>query len=83
EGISEVKFELKDAPRLLKCSGCSLVYYCNKECQTADWKTHKAECKAKLWRLDTRAEAARRMENARRAEMSDFLSQAGFMTVNI
>lgn len=29
---------------MLKCSGCQYVYYCNRECQTAAWKLHKAEC---------------------------------------
>ena len=28
----------------LRCSGCMLVYYCNKECQLAHWKEHKKVC---------------------------------------
>lgn len=28
------------------CSGCYMVHYCNRECQLADRKTHKASCKA-------------------------------------
>jgi hypothetical protein len=28
-----------------QCSGCKLVYYCNKECQNAHWKQHRASCK--------------------------------------
>ena len=24
-----------------KCSGCEAVLYCSKECQTADWRTHR------------------------------------------
>lgn len=27
-----------------KCSGCDFVYYCDKECQRADWPDHKAQC---------------------------------------
>ena len=26
------------------CSKCKIVYYCNRECQKAHWKTHKLEC---------------------------------------
>jgi len=26
------------------CLGCFTVRYCDKECQRADWKTHKPEC---------------------------------------
>ncbi|KAK0482797.1 hypothetical protein IW261DRAFT_1469714 [Armillaria novae-zelandiae] len=29
----------------LTCSGCYLVRYCSKECQTAHWKSHKKDCK--------------------------------------
>jgi hypothetical protein len=28
-----------------KCSGCSLVAYCSKDCQKKDWKEHKPFCK--------------------------------------
>lgn len=28
----------------LKCSNCKCVYYCSKEHQTQDWKTHKEGC---------------------------------------
>lgn len=27
-----------------KCGKCKAVYYCTKECQTADWKDHKILC---------------------------------------
>ena len=29
---------------LRKCSECKKMYYCNKKCQTIDWKKHKYEC---------------------------------------
>jgi hypothetical protein len=29
-----------------KCAACGLAHYCNKECQTADWKEHKVVCTA-------------------------------------
>jgi hypothetical protein len=28
-----------------RCEDCQQVYYCGLECQTADWKRHKRECK--------------------------------------
>ena len=28
-----------------KCTGCKLVYYCNRNCQKKDWKLHKSSCK--------------------------------------
>lgn len=32
--------------KLLRCSGCKAVWYCNAECQKQHWKTtHRAECK--------------------------------------
>ncbi|KAK0448399.1 uncharacterized protein EV420DRAFT_1275660 [Desarmillaria tabescens] len=30
---------------MLTCSGCFLVRYCSKECQTAHWRSHKRDCK--------------------------------------
>lgn len=31
-----------------KCKGCGMVYYCGSDCQKADWKRHKKQCKKKL-----------------------------------
>ena len=31
--------------RLKLCGACKSVRYCGKECQTAHWKDHKAECR--------------------------------------
>jgi hypothetical protein len=30
--------------KLQKCSRCSKVYYCGRDCQVADWKRHKRVC---------------------------------------
>jgi hypothetical protein len=30
---------------LMKCSTCKATYYCGRECQVADWKSHKIMCK--------------------------------------
>ena len=41
--------EPKTGKKLNKCSGCSSVFYCTRECQTKHWKTkpngHKKQCK--------------------------------------
>jgi hypothetical protein len=33
-----------DGIQMSKCSRCKVVYYCNRECQVADWKVHKKKC---------------------------------------
>lgn len=38
----------KDECKLMLCSGCKIVYYCSKECQTSDWKDHKPVCWKKV-----------------------------------
>ena len=30
---------------LKKCGSCKCVAYCGKQCQRADWRRHKGECK--------------------------------------
>jgi hypothetical protein len=34
------------SPRLLLCSGCKMVRYCDTTCQRDDWARHKPECRA-------------------------------------
>jgi hypothetical protein len=31
--------------KLLRCTKCKKVSYCSKQCQSADWKNHKVDCK--------------------------------------
>merc|ERR1711865_1285247 len=33
-----------DNATLLRCTRCKKVFYCNKDCQRAHWKEHKASC---------------------------------------
>ncbi|WVQ75700.1 hypothetical protein IAR50_005330 [Cryptococcus sp. DSM 104548] len=32
--------------KLNRCSGCKTLHYCSRECQLADWASHKPECVA-------------------------------------
>ncbi|TRM59582.1 hypothetical protein BD626DRAFT_507625 [Schizophyllum amplum] len=73
-------FELPGQPRLQRCSRCKVARYCNQTCQKEDWEVHKQDCK--LW-LTRPSEAARLMENRRRAEMSSFLDSSGFQSLKL
>ncbi|KAK0437608.1 uncharacterized protein EV420DRAFT_1587760 [Desarmillaria tabescens] len=44
--ISKSQFCPKDGT--MTCSGCFLVRYCSKECQSTHWKSHKQDCKNPL-----------------------------------
>jgi hypothetical protein len=35
-----------DNAKLMQCQRCKQSYYCSKDCQVADWKSHKKMCKA-------------------------------------
>jgi hypothetical protein len=39
------KAETQGGASLMKCSTCKATYYCGRECQVADWKSHKIMCK--------------------------------------
>ena len=32
--------------QLMRCSGCESVFYCNRDCQKMNWRTHWQQCKA-------------------------------------
>jgi len=32
------------AAKLKRCSACEVTYYCNQDCQRADWERHKGPC---------------------------------------
>ena len=36
----------QDVPKLKDCGRCMAIGYCSRDCQTADWKKHKKECKS-------------------------------------
>jgi hypothetical protein len=41
--------------KLSRCAGCSVAYFCSKDCQKQHWGVHKADCKA--WKALQAAEA--------------------------
>jgi hypothetical protein len=34
----------RDSKKLLRCSACKAVKYCDRDCQSKDWKFHKKGC---------------------------------------
>ena len=32
------------APKMKRCTGCKRARYCDRECQKANWLTHRSEC---------------------------------------
>lgn len=43
-GIELVCYSCEEVKKLKKCGNCESVYYCSRECQAADWPTHKHIC---------------------------------------
>lgn len=43
----ETSAETKTCDTLKMCQRCQRAWYCSKECQVADWKSHKAQCRSK------------------------------------
>ena len=39
-------FKHASEAQLQKCGGCKAVFYCDKDCQKADWNNHKKTCKS-------------------------------------
>ena len=48
EFLGMCKTCLKENVKLQKCGRCKSVFYCSKDCQKKDWKSHKAVCAAPL-----------------------------------
>jgi hypothetical protein len=44
-----------DGALLMKCQRCKVTYYCSKDCQVADWRSHKEWCKAQASRKESRS----------------------------
>ncbi|KJE88353.1 hypothetical protein CAOG_00016 [Capsaspora owczarzaki ATCC 30864] len=51
-----------------RCTMCKSQYYCSRECQTSDWKTHKPACKRMSVAPDANAVAAATAKAAEEAE---------------
>ena len=35
-----------------RCTACRKIFYCSRECQKKDWKTHKLECKGMPYKVN-------------------------------
>ena len=44
QSLGMCKTCLKENVTLMTCGRCKSVFYCSKDCQKKDWKTHKAVC---------------------------------------
>lgn len=44
QSLGMCKTCLKENVKLLHCGRCKSVFYCSKDCQKKDWKSHKAVC---------------------------------------
>jgi hypothetical protein len=44
-----------DNAKLMKCQRCKVTYYCSKECQVADWISHKKTCKTLASAIESRS----------------------------
>jgi hypothetical protein len=62
---------------LMKCQRCKIAYYCNRECQAADWKDHKAMCN----RLGSASEVCRSVRKTSQTFTSAFLKSNYFNIV--
>jgi hypothetical protein len=49
------KLETLDLAKLMKCQRCKETYYCSKDCQAADWKSHKKTCKERNSEIESSA----------------------------
>jgi hypothetical protein len=46
--------EAKESKALQYCASCGVTRYCGRECQKADWKRHKCNCK--IWAEEKKKE---------------------------
>ena len=51
-----------------RCSLCAEVWYCGRDCQVADWKTHKAQCEERREERRRKEDERRRRDEETRAE---------------
>ena len=55
-----------------RCSQCSIIKYCSRECQVSHWKVHKSQCGKKNAALPlTNQQEASVAESARKAKVDD------------
>ncbi|GBE89835.1 hypothetical protein SCP_1701600 [Sparassis crispa] len=57
---------------LFHCAGCTTSYYCSKECQRADWKSHKMTCRD-LQKTKARIEQMRKTDPRTAERLTDWL----------
>eukprot|EP00580_Thalassiosira_gravida_P009865 CAMPEP_0201647910 /NCGR_PEP_ID=MMETSP0493-20130528/36658_1 /ASSEMBLY_ACC=CAM_ASM_000838 /TAXON_ID=420259 /ORGANISM="Thalassiosira gravida, Strain GMp14c1" /LENGTH=147 /DNA_ID=CAMNT_0048123429 /DNA_START=30 /DNA_END=473 /DNA_ORIENTATION=- len=66
-------------PALKRCNQCKSIWYCSRNCQVSDWKSHKAQCKiiaADIARADSYTIHKREFDRIRTHYKLDSPSQA-------
>ncbi|XP_038048048.1 uncharacterized protein LOC119722173 [Patiria miniata] len=62
----------KTPPNMKECASCSNEWYCSKECQLTDWKSHKPSCKEAKDSMKTLAEKLYQQRSATDKTSKDF-----------
>jgi hypothetical protein len=73
------KWEETNGVRFLRCSKCKAKYYCSKDCQKGNWKTHKKLCREGL----SETEVAAANTAAETEKVGSYLKDMGFRTMSL
>jgi hypothetical protein len=71
------KLEMEDQTKLMQCAKCRATSYCSRECQAADWPSHKPVCKLTQGYYKKKVEVERKEgETSLDARLSESMARA-------